>query len=522
MRLRRVLPLGLFLAACAEAPPPAVQPPPAPPPPAPAPVAYAPPIHVTPDAPFRQAAPEGGPAVTFVAPKVTEMKLGNGVRVLLVERHDLPIISVRVVAKNGAGDLSWEPPGAASLAGAMLELGTTRRTALQISDEYEALGATHGSWIDWDSAGASVKVTTDKIDGALDLLADVALHPSFPAEELERVRKRRLTRIQQEKTNPHAVASNAVAAALFGRAHPYGHTLGGRTPEVEKIDRADLVRAHAVLFNPSRAAIVVAGDITREVLQKKLEAAFGSWRALPVPPLAHGTARVAPPASPVPSKNAPRVILVDRPDAPQSVVQLVELGVARSAPDRDAISVMNAILGGMFSSRINLNLREAHAYTYGAYSYFDERHAAGPFIAGASVKSDTTAASIGELFKEERGIQDALASPEELLGAKESLKLALPARFETLDSVTEALADLVIYDLPADEYSSRPARIDKVTAEDVQKAAKAHLHPSSVRVLVVGDRAHVEPTLEPLHLGAPEIRDAYGDPIAPAPAAAKP
>jgi zinc protease len=522
MRLIRTAPLALLL-ACAEAPPPPPALPPAPPAAPPAPVAYAPPIHITPDAPFRQAAPAGGPAVVFAAPKITELRLSNGVRVLLVERHDLPIVSVRVVARNGAGDLPWEPPGAASLAGGMMEAGTAKRTALQISDDYEALGASHSAWIDWDSAGGSVKVTTDKLDAALDVLSDVVLHPVFPAEELERLRARRLTRIQQEKNNPHAMASNATVAALYGRAHPYGHTLGGRGPEVEKVVRADLVRAHAVLFNPSRAALVVAGDVAKDVLAKKLEAAFGAWRAATPPPLAQGAPRVAAPPLPAAvGKDAPRLIVVDKPGAPQSVVSLIEVGVARSAPDRDAVSVMNAILGGMFSSRVNLNLREAHAYTYGAYSYFDERHSAGPFVTGASVKSDTTAASIGELFKEERGIQDDLVSPEELTGAKESLMLALPARFETVDSVTEALADLVMYDLPLDEYASRPARIEKITAEDVKKAAKAHLHPHTTRVLVVGDRAKVEPTLETLHLGAPEVRDAYGDPVAPAGQVQKP
>jgi zinc protease len=210
-------------------------------------------------------------------------------------------------------------------------------------------------------------------------------------------------------------------------------------------------------------------------------------------------------------KDAARVVWVDKPGAPQSVVRLAEIGVAKNAPDRDAISVMNAIFGGMFSSRINLNLREAHGYTYGAFSRFDARHGAGPFVASASVKADTTSASVAELFKEERAIEDGLVSPEELAGAKQSLELALPARFESVDSLTQALADLVVYDLPADEYSTRPARIEKVTAEDVRKAAKAHLHSNRVRVIVVGDRAKLEPTFEPLHLGPVEVRDAYGD-----------
>jgi zinc protease len=346
----------------------------------------------------------------------------------------------------------------------------------------------------------------------LPILADVVTHASFPAEELERQRARRLASIQQERTSPQAMAGNATGAALYGRAHPYGHSTWGLASDVTKIDRLDLVRAYAALFDPARSAIVVAGDVTKDALARDLEAVFGGWTRIPIPPLANrASTRVVAPGAPAVAKDAPRVVWVDKPGAPQSVVRLAEIGVAKNAPDRDAISVMNAIFGGMFSSRINLNLREAHGYTYGASSRFDARHGAGPFVASANVKADTTSASVAELFKEERAIEDGLVSPEELAGAKQSLELALPARFESVDSLTQALADLVVYDLPTDEYSTRPARIEKVTAEDVRRAAKAHLHPKSVRVIVVGDRARLEPTFEPLHLGPVEARDAYGD-----------
>jgi zinc protease len=502
----------LVLAACA----PEVLPPPvAPAPPAPvavAPVPPPPPIRITPDAPFRASPPAGGPAVTFVAPKISELHLKNGVRVLLVERHDLPIVSVRVVAKSGAGDLPWEVPGAASMMGSMLEQGTTTKTALQINDAYEALGASHGTWVDWDSGGAAVKVTTDQLTKALPILADVVIHASFPVSELERLRARRLAAIQQEHSSPSAMSSNVTAAALYGRAHPYGHSIHGDAADVEKITRDDLVRAHAVLFDPARSAIVVAGDVTKEALVKDLDAVFDDWTRLPVPPLPnHGSTRAVAPRAPLTVKGAPRLVVVDKPGSPQSVVRFAEVGIAKNARDRDAVGVMNAIFGGMFSSRINLNLREAHGYTYGAFSRFDGRHGAGPFVASANVKADTTAASIGELFKEERAIVEGLVSPEELAGAKQSLELALPARFEGVDSVTQALADLVAYDLPLDDYATRPARIAKVTAEDVRKAARAHLHPRTLRVIVVGDRTKLDPSLEALHLGPIEARDAYGD-----------
>jgi predicted Zn-dependent peptidase len=486
----------------------------APPPPAVAPqVAPAlPVVRATPDDPFRRSAPEGGPAVAFVAPTMRELHLRNGVRVLLVERHDLPVVAVRVVAKGGAGDLPWAPPGAASMMGSMLELGTTTRTALEISDAYEALGAMHAAWVDWDSGGAAIKVTTDKLDLALPVLADIVMHPSFQGEELDRLRARSLAAIQQAKSSAQAMGAAATAAALYGRGHAYGHALEGQAADVEKIDRTDLARVHAVVWSPLHASVVVAGDVTLEALAKKLDAVFGAWTPPEPPPLpSRVVPREVPPPAPVARRDAPRLVVVDKPGASQSVVRCAEVGVARAAPDHDAVALLNAIFGGMFSSRINLNLREVHGFTYGAHSRFDERHGAGPFVATATVKAESTAASIGELLKEVRTIRDDLVSPEELRRAKESLKQALPARFESVDAVTQALSDLVVYDLPIDEYATRAARIDRLTAEDVRKAARRHLHPRALRVIVVGDRSRVEPLLEPLHLGAPEVRDAYGD-----------
>jgi zinc protease len=494
----------LCLVGCAATRPPA---PPvvlaAPPPPH---VAAEPP-RVTPDAPFREHAPAAGPAVAFVPPAIQAFTLKSGMRVLLVERHDLPIVSVRIVVKAGAGDEPSEPPGLLSFMGAMLEQGTKKRTALQISDQFEAIGAVHGAWVDWDSGGASVKVTPDKLDAALDLLDDVVVHSTFPEEEIDRLKTRRLSSIQQEKNSPGAMGSNALAASLYGRAHPYGHSLMGQEQDVAKVTRAALVKAHAALFASSRTQIVVAGDITKDALKNELESTFGAWKAAGGP--------VVLPKAPPQAKGETRVVWVDKPGAPQSVVRLAEIGVPRSAPDRDAIMVMNAILGGMFSSRINLNLREAHAFTYGASSSFQMRHGPGQFSAGGNIVADKTAPAIVELFKELRAIREKPVAGDELDNAKQYINAAMPGRFETVAEVTGALADLVVYDLPLEEYATRPGRIDKITADDVQNAARAHLHPDLVKVVVVGDRAAVGPSLETLHLGAFEVRDAYGDPLGP-------
>ena len=252
--------LAASLAGCGDPPVP-VMPSPSPVLPPPPPPAVQPATE-TPDAPFRQHAPAPDGKITFVAPKVVEATLKNGLRVLIVERHELPIVGLRLVVVSGAGDLEGARPGSLSFLGSMIEQGTKKRNALQISDDFEAIGAQHGAWFDWDSGGVSVKVLADKLDAALELMSDVALHPTFPDAELDRLRTRRITGIQAEKSNPGTVAQNALAPAIFGRAHPYGHSLGGEEADAKKLTRAELASAYDRLFVPKNAAIVTSTQIS--------------------------------------------------------------------------------------------------------------------------------------------------------------------------------------------------------------------------------------------------------------------
>lgn len=493
-----------LLAACGGSPPP----PPAAPASAPPPVvATAPAPRITPDAPFRQQAPAADGKVQFVAPKITEAKLKNGLRVLIVQRRDLPIVSARLVVSAGAGDNIYAHPGLMSFLGSMLEQGTKKRDALQLSDDFEAIGASHGSWIDWDSGGVSLRVLGDRLDAGLELLADVALNPTFPEAEIDRLRTRRIAQIQAEKSSPGSIASNNVAASVFGRAHPYGHSIAGEEADAKKLTRAQLVTAYERLFNPRNAAFVVAGDVTPETLLPKLEATFGGWKNRPQ------TATRKAPATPAKVATDKRIVFVDRPGA-QSQIQLVRPGVPYAVKDRDAFIIANAILGGMFSSRVNMNLREKHAYTYGARSYFSMRHGAGPLVVGAAVKTDSTGPAVKEVLTELEGLRRDGPTEEELALAKESIRLAMPGRFESVSDVTGALSDLVVYDLPLDEYEKRPARIEAVTAADVQRVAKDFFDPNHMTVVVVGDKSTVVPQLEALGLGGIEERDAYGNPLA--------
>ena len=442
--------------------------------------------------------------MVWSAPKVESWSLSSGVRVLFVERHDLPIVSVRVVSPLGAGDLPGLRPGTAAITGAMLEQGAGKRTALEIDDDYQALGVAHGTWCDWDSAGARVKVLASKLAPALDILADVVLRPTLSQEEFDRLRKRWLASLQAEKNSPVAVEQNAIAAALYGRGHPYGHSIRGVAADVEPLTRADVQRAYGLLFAPRSTTIVVAGDVTRGDVASLLEARFGAWKGQPA-------IRTPVPPAPPPPKTAGKVVLVDVPGAAQSQTYVAQPGVPFASKDRVALQVMNLILGGMFSSRINLELREAKAYTYGARSRFSLRHGAGPFSGGGAIFVEHTADAAKELVAQVARMRDEPVSAEELGDAKENAELALPSRFESVDDVTGALQDLAVYDLPLDEYQTRAARVDAVTAADVQRVAKLWLRPKDLRVVVAGDRSKIEKDLSAL--GTVEVRDPYGDPV---------
>jgi zinc protease len=475
--------------------------------PLPAPVTLppAPASRETPDAPFRARAPGPDGQLTFTSPKPEMATLSNGLRVLIVSQRALPVVAVRLVITSGVGDVPGARPGAVTFLGSMLEQGTKKRSALQISDDYEALGVQHGAWLDWDSGGVAIKALPEKLDAALEIMTDVALAPTFPQAEIDRLRARRIAAIRSERSSPGTLASNALGPALYGRAHPYGRSQSGEEADAEKLSQGDLVKLYERLWSPKNAAIVVAGDVTRESIVPKLEAAFGTWK-----PSALAAARKAPAAPPANAKRA-RVVLVDKP-GPQSQIQIARVGVPYGTKDREAMVVANSILGGMFSSRVNMNLRERNAYTYGARSWFAMRHGAGPFAVSAAVFADKTVPAIEEVMKELEGLRKGGPTEEELALAKESWLLAMPGRFETVADVATAFGDLLVQDLPTDDFDKRRARVEAVTAADVQRVAKEWFAPESMTIVVVGDKAKLEPELA--KLGAVEERDSFGNVVA--------
>jgi predicted Zn-dependent peptidase len=344
---------------------------------------------------------------------------------------------------------------------------------------------------------------TAQLDSALALMADVALHPGFPAKELDRLKKERSTALLQQKDRPTVMANMAFNAIVFGEQHPYGRPLSGTEGSTQAITRTDVLRHYGTYFVPNNAALIVVGDVSADDVARRVERLFGTWK--------RGTVASAnfPQA---PATATTTVYLVDKPGAPQSSVRIGTVGVPRSTEDYFPLLVMNTILGGSFTSRLNQNLRETKGYTYGAGSSFDMRQVAGPFVASAEVTAAKTDSSLLEFFKEIRGIRDTVPATE-LEKAKRYLQLQLPSQFETTGGVAGRLVPLVLYGLPLDYYNTYAQRLSAVTQSDVQRVASKYVDPSHLAVVVVGDRASVEPAVRAIGLGPVTIRDMTGKPI---------
>jgi zinc protease len=459
---------------------------------------------------FRSKPPPSGPAVAFVPPRVIESRLANGVRVLVAERHELPIVSVAIVIRTSRASA----PGLASFASGMLMQGTRTRSALQISDAIERLGGSVGASSDYDAAYVSGRFLTEKIAPGLALVADVARSPRFEAAEVERFRSRRLTALAQQKDMPQAVLSRAVVGVLYPAAHPYATPLIGTEESTARVTPDALAAYWKGVLRPDAMTILFAGDITEGAARAEAERALGSLPAVTAPP---------PPGTDAPAAvtAGPKVVLIDRPGATQSSVAVALVGVPRSTPDYDALTVMNTILGGPFSSRINLNLREKHAFTYRAGSSFDMRQGPGPFTAGGAIVRESTGAAVKEIRAEIDRIRSEPVTDEELADAKTNILRALPAEFESTSDVVGALANLVAHGLPLDEYATRSARVSAVTKDDVRRVAQKTLAPEAARLVVVGDASVVKEQLASLGIGDVELRAAPA-PTGSAPAAKAP
>jgi zinc protease len=466
----------------------------------------------TSDAEFRAQPPAPAEAPVFHAPVPEDLTLGNGLHVYLIERHEVPLVAVTLAVRSGA---DTDPPGRAGLASFaldMLDEGTELRDAAAIAKAFEDLAARYSVSPDADSGTVSMVALPDTLPKALEIFADVALHPSFSEADLKRVKQERLGLIAQALDDPGTVGQHVLSRVIFGDKHPWGFPAEGTVKSIQALTRKDLLAWHASAFRPSNAAIFVVGDVTSAQLHPILEQRFGSWKDSAAP---------KPRVRALPKSSDRLITVVDKPDAPQSQIWIGELGVASGSPDIFSVRVMNHILGGSFNSRLNGNLRTEHAYSYGVTSFFDTHREAGPFIAEGGVVSAKTAEALTEFLSELTKMQAGEVSDAELSDAKSALEHTIPSRLAINEQTASAYASAWAHGLPPDYYSTWQQHIEAVTKEDVAKAARQRLHPDKMAIVVVGPKAIISEGLTELKVGRIEVRDANGEAAKAAAAAAK-
>ena len=441
-------------------------------------------------------------------PTVEQATLSNGLKVMLARRDAVPLVDMRLLVDAGYAADQFGAPGTAKLAMDMLDEGTKTRTALQISEQLGRLGSTLATGSGVDVSYVNMSTLKEQMDSSLALFADVVLRPSFGQADFERLQRQQLAAIAREKNAPVQIALRVFPALLYGQGHAYANPLTGSGTEaaVRGLERADLQKFHATWFKPNNATLVVTGATSMAELQPKLERAFRAWSRGEVP---------AKNISTVAQKEASSVYLIDRPGSQQSIIFAGNVAPPKGTPAEVAITTMNDILGGSFTSRVNMNLREDKGWSYGSFTLLFETKGQRPFIAYAPVQTDKTKESLQEVVKELRGIVgEKPATAEELAKAQANLTLSLPGQWETNAAVAGSIADLVTFGMPLDYYDRYAQMVRGLSLADVNAAAKEVVHPNQLVWVVVGDRSKIEAGVRELNLGEVQLLDADGRPLA--------
>lgn len=457
----------------------------------------------------RTVQPTPGPAPVLKVPAWTRMRLSNGAELVISQKRDLPLVSVSINFLGGSSQ--FEDPqklGVSSFAAAMLSEGTATRTGDQLADAQQLLGTRISAGVDDENGSIGFTALSDKLQPALELLADMMLNPAFPEDALERLRAQRLVSLTQAKDRPEAIAGNVFSKVVYGDVHPYGRVITEETTKA--ITRDDVVAFHKAYFQPGRASITVVGDVEPAQVKAAFETAFASWPA--------GGDKPSFAYPPAPAQRTTTIYLVDKPKAAQSVISIGLPGPSRDTPDYYAISVMNQILGGLFQSRLNHLIREVKGYSYGAGSGFSYGRGPGPFNAGAAVVSAKTDSALIDFMNELRGVQgEKPFTPDEIEQGKASLIQGLPQRFASVNGVNGAISGLYVNSLPDSYYQEYAANVQNVTAEDLVRVAKQYIGLANINIVVVGDRATIEEPLRRTGIAPVVILDIEGKPVPPTP-----
>ncbi|MQA91263.1 MAG: insulinase family protein [Gemmatimonas sp.] len=434
-------------------------------------------------------AAQEAPEVDF--PNIERRTLSNGLNVWIVERSGIPLVTVRLVLDAGAITDPGPLTGRASLTAEMLTEGTSNRSATQIADEVEFLAANLNAGAGRETAAVTLGTLSRNLEPALDLFADVIRNPAFAQEDWDRVQDQRLVSLLQSLDQPTVLAGQEFSRTVYGDEHPYGRRVEGTPETVERITSDDLRAFHAEYYRPEDGNLTVVGDVEADRVVGLLEEAFGGWQGAP-------PGRAAPPSAPA-AQPRTQIFLLDKPGAAQSEVRIGHVGVDRANEDYFPLQVLNALLGGQFTSRINLNLREDKGYTYGASSAFQMGRIAGPFVASGGVQTAVTKESILEFMRELEEIQTSRpATDEEVEFARTSIIRQEPLTLETNAQIAGRLQELIVYGLPLDYFDEYTERFAEVTTADVNRVAREYLRPDAFAIVVVGDRSVIEEGLRTL------------------------
>jgi zinc protease len=440
----------------------------------------------------RSTPPPVGPAEGIDIPTPEEFTLENGLRVLVVSRPEVPLVSLSLQMPGGARVLDPDQAGLASLVADLLDEGTEVRTAFELADEVDLLGASLRSSSGYDANTLSLQVLSSRLDEGLDLFAEVLLRPSFPEEELERLRNERLTEILQSRDEVRVLASQAFARVLYGDQHPYGQPLGGTQETVAGFTRDDVMAYYRARYQPAGAILLAVGDLEAETFRERVEDLLGDWQAM----------MALTPAFDIPGgPSGTTVYIVDKPGAAQSEIRVGRVGINAADPDFITLNVMNTVLGGSFTSRLNTRLREEKGYSYGAGSGFDRRQLPGPFVASSAVYTPVTDSAVVEFVREIGRMSEERVPRDELERARNYVALRLPQSFETNRDLTSQLGFLYLYDLPPTYYDTFVSRTMEVDAGEVQDAARRWLSLEDMVIVVAGDRETIEEPLRALGIG---------------------
>jgi zinc protease len=446
------------------------------------------------DGPVVTQRPVPGTPRPYAFPSVTSHVLPNGLTVLIADLPGRPLISASLIMANGAVDEPAELGGATVLAARALSEGTERYDAIGLVEASERLGASLHAEAGWDAFSAGVDVPAERLPAALDLLAELALHPTFPASEVERLREERLNDLLQARADPRRRAEEAFIETIYAPSSPYHRPAGGTRQTVERLGPAELRAAYERGLDPARATLIVAGDLGPLDVPALAADLFGGW---------HGpaTASTRRPIDDRGRTGGRTIRIVHRPGSVQTEIRIGHAGLPRRIPDFHAVSVMSAILGGLFNSRLNMRLREEKGYTYGAGAGFDLRRGAGPFAARAAVNTEVTVPAILESLNELTRMRDEPVTSAELTAARDYLIGVFPLRFETAGAVGGAIGGLVVHGLSVEELVTYRSRIEAVDGDAVAAAARTHLHVDDAAIVLVGDADAFGAELEAAGLG---------------------